>query len=64
MEKPVHVDSPTLSALEAWTQWHEESLRLETSSAALDGRVVPCAPTRPQHSTVPCYNAFSAVEPH
>jgi len=63
VEKSVHRNSPTLSALEAWVQWHEESLRLETSSAALDDRVVLCAPTRPMHSTVLCCIAISAVEP-
>ncbi|XP_056672857.1 guanine nucleotide-binding protein G(I)/G(S)/G(O) subunit gamma-T2 isoform X1 [Monodelphis domestica] len=46
----MHRDSPTLSALEAWVQWHEKWLHLETSSAALDGRVVFCAPKCPKCS--------------
>uniref|UniRef100_A0A5F8GUP8 SPT3 homolog, SAGA and STAGA complex component n=1 Tax=Monodelphis domestica TaxID=13616 RepID=A0A5F8GUP8_MONDO len=62
-EKPMHRDSPTLSALEAWVQWQKKLLHLETASAALDGRVVICAPTRPKHSTVLRCFALSAVEP-
>ncbi|XP_056662448.1 cytochrome P450 3A4-like isoform X2 [Monodelphis domestica] len=59
----MHRDSPTLSALEAWVHWHKKLLHLETSSAALDGHVVFCAPTRPKHSTVLCCVSLSVVEP-
>ena len=63
VEEPLHGGNPTLSAEETMTQWHGEPLHLETSPAAVDGRDVFRALSRPKHSTMPCCSAFPAVEP-
>lgn len=59
--KSLHWGSPTLSALEVWVQWYRNPSRLETSLAAVDGRDVFGALSRPGHSTTPCIVAFLTV---
>ena len=54
VEKPLHGDNPTLSALKVRVQWHETSLHLGTISAAVDGHALLCAPACPSHSTLRC----------
>jgi hypothetical protein len=59
--KSLHWGSPTLSALEVWVQSYRNPSRLETSLAAVDGRDVFGALSRPGHSTMPCIVAFLTV---
>lgn len=54
VEEPIHRSSPTLSAAEAWSQWHSGLFRLEATLAAMDDRdFSSCC----QHSTAPADNA-------
>lgn len=51
VKQPLHLDSLTLSALVVRTQWYEDSSRLRTTSAALDGYDVFRALSYPTLST-------------
>ena len=62
VETPLHRDSPTLLASDVSIKWHEESLYLESPSAALDGHVTLYALTYPLHSMMSHCNAFPIIE--